>query len=821
MSARVQPPGLTWIKRTRGRAVDSQRVAEQQDLQATGDAQEGVAARRPFEQAPGRADQEFAALDDPQLWPEFFQRIGPVAAAPHWESHLSVGGMRCAGCALALEQTLRAVPGVLEAQVGSASARARVVWSSAQALPSDWMRAAKAAGFDLLPAQNAQAQAQRQRDARQALWRWLVAGFCMMQIMMYATPVYFAEPGEIGFADMQLMRWASWALSLPVLLFCAAPFFRAAVAGLRERRISMDLPVALGILLTFGASTLGTFDPLGRFGREVYFDSLSMFVFFLLSGRLLEARLRQRTLGSLDALADRLPHTVLRLLANGSVERVGAQRLLVGDRLRVLPGEAFAADGVLLSGATAVDEALLTGESRPVPRHTGETVIAGSFNLGGVVEMQVQRVGKDTRYGEIAALMLSAASTKPRIAALADRMAVPFLWGVLIAAALAAAYWWPQDPGHALAVAAAVLVVTCPCALSLATPAALLTSAGALARRGVLVRRLDALEALAGVDTVVFDKTGTLTLGRMALTATQTQEGLSEAQALAMAAALARHSLHPLSQALLAAHEAKGQGQEAWLAQDVVEQGGQGVRGGIRPASAPKGLAPRWASLGSAALCHVKDLGADGPVVHLADARGWLASFEFIEQLRPDAAKTVAMLRQAGLQVLMFSGDHSSAAAPMARACGIEQFVGRCTPQDKLSRLVALQEAGHKVAMVGDGLNDGPVLARADVSFAMAQAVPLARAQADFAVMGERLGEVALALLQARQVLRVVRQNLLWAAAYNAACVPLAVLGFLPAWLAGLGMALSSLLVVGNAARLAKVRPAPPAALPQRMAQAV
>ena len=806
MSARVQPPGLTWIKRPRGRAVDSQRVAEQQDLQATGDAQEGVAARRPFEQAPGQADQEFAALDDPQLWPEFFQRIGPVAAAPHWESHLSVGGMRCAGCALALEQTLRAVPGVLEAQVGSASARARVVWSSAQALPSDWMRAAKAAGFDLLPAQNAQAQAQRRRDARLALWRWLVAGFCMMQIMMYATPAYFAQPGEIAFEDMQLMRWASWALSLPVLLFCATPFFRAAGAGLRERRISMDLPVALGILLTFGASSLGTFDPLGRFGREVYFDSLSMFVFFLLGGRWLEARLRQRTLGSLDALADRLPHSVLRLLAGGGVERVSAQRLRLGDRLRVLPGEAFAADGVLTQGVTSVDEALLTGESRPLPRRAGEPVIAGSFNLGGVVEMQVQGLGKDTRYGEIAVLMQSAATTKPRMAALADRMALPFLWAVLIAAALAAAYWWPQDPGHALAVAAAVLVVTCPCALSLATPAALLTSAGALARRGVLVRRLDALEALAGVDTVVFDKTGTLTQGRMALAATRTQEGLSEAQALAMAAALARHSLHPLSKALLAAFEAQGQSQDAWVAQDVAEQGGQGVRGGIRPLSAPKGQAPRWASLGSALLCGIADADAARPSVHLSDAQGWLASFEFAEQLRPDAAQTVAMLRQAGLQVLMFSGDQHSAAARIAGACGIEQAVGRCTPQDKLSRLAAMQAAGRKVAMVGDGLNDGPVLARADASFAMAQAVPLARAQSDFAVMGERLGEVAVTLLHARRAMRVVRQNLYWAAAYNAACVPLAVLGFLPAWLAGLGMALSSLLVVANAGRLVRIR---------------
>jgi Cu2+-exporting ATPase len=552
------------------------------------------------------------------------------------------------------------------------------------------------------------------------------------------------------------------------------------------------------MLITFCVSTVGTFEPSGHFGHEVYFDSLTMFVFFLLAGRWLELRLRDRTAGALEALMNRLPDSVSRLCEDGSFERVSVRRLVVGDRIRILPGETFPADGLVLQGQTSADEALLTGESRPVTRAVGDEVIAGSHNLTAGVEVRVLRVGAQTRFAQIVALMESASVTKPTLALLADRIAKPFLVLVLLAAALSGAYWWGTDPGHALMVAVSVLVVTCPCALSLATPAAMLAAAGQLARSGVLVRRLEAFEALNEVDTVVFDKTGTLTLDHMALGATEVREGVTLENALAMAAALAGHSLHPVSKALVAAH--RNAGSEAYQAVNAREVAGGGVSGLVGRADALQAKHPL--KLGSAEFCGVAASPSDTLRVFVSDDQGWLATFEIIEALRPDAFRTVAAFQAAGLAVHLLSGDSASAAVRVAAQVGISSFRGGCSPQDKLDFLRTAQQQGRKVAVVGDGLNDGPVLAGAHVSFAFGRAVPLAQAKADFVVMGEQLGLIFETWQLSKRTLGVVRQNLWWAAIYNAICVPLAVVGWLPAWLAGLGMAFSSLFVVLNALRL-------------------
>jgi Cu2+-exporting ATPase len=629
----------------------------------------------------------------------------------------------------------------------------------------------------------------------------------MMQVMMYAYPAYVAAPGDLSTEMAQLLRWASWVLTLPVMLFSCGPFFSNALRDLAQRRISMDLPVALGMLITFGVSSAGTFEPEGIFGAEVYFDSLTMFVTFLLFGRWLETRLRDQTAGALETLMNRLPDSVARLTPQGDFERVPVRRLQPGDLIQVRPGEAFATDGELLLGETRVDESLLTGESYPVQRGPGAAVIAGSHNLLSVVQVRVTQVGPDTRYARIVALMESVSASRPRLARLADRMARPFLLSVLAAAALACAYWWRQDPGHALMVAVAVLVVTCPCALSLATPAAMLAAAGALARRGVLVRRLDAFEALATVDTVIFDKTGTLTRDGLVLAGTQVRAGVTAVQALAQATALAGHSLHPVSRALMAAFTSQqtSASHTDWLALAVTETAGGGVSG--RVGYSPDGRDAIEMRLGSAAFCRLVQPESSLMQVFLADAQGWLATFDLQEDLRPDAGATVQALQAAGVSVNLLSGDQPQAVARVARALDITAHAGACTPQDKLGILQRLQQGGRRVAMVGDGLNDGPVLAGAQVSFAFGQAVPLAQAKADFVVPGSQLLAVAQAVLLARRTVGIVRQNLAWAALYNAVCVPLAVAGLLSAWAAGLGMALSSLLVVLNALRLSGKTP--------------
>jgi Cu2+-exporting ATPase len=753
--------------------------------------------------AQDEAHARLSVLDDASEWSSFSreQKDGPGC----WESNVLIEGMHCAACALSIEDALKRVPGVLQAEVSAGSHRAKVVWAEQQVAPSRWMQAVAQAGYRALPANDAFARERRQQESRRALWRMMVAGLCMMQVMMYAYPAYIAEPGDLSPEFEHLLRWACWVLSLPVILFSCGPFFKNAWRDVMQRQISMDLPVALGMLITFGVSTAGTFDPQGLFGHEVYFDSLTMFVFFLLTGRWFELRLRDQTAGSLEILMNRLPDTVARQLPDGGFERVTVRRVAVGDVLQVLPGESFPADGILVRGQTSVDESLLTGESRPVSKATGEEVISGSHNLGASVLARVERVGEQTRFAQIVRLMESASTSKPRLAVMADRIAKPFLLGVLVAAGLSCAYWWPTDPERALMVAVAVLVVTCPCALSLATPAAMLSAAGALARRGLLVRNLSALEALSEVDMVVFDKTGTLTRDALSVHSITTRASVSESMALAAAAALARHSLHPVSKALvLAAREADS---AVVQAREVEETSGQGLSGWLVLPDRSGMTARGVFKLGSADFCAVEVEPSPGSQVHLADEAGWVASFGLQEDVRADAEQTVQLLKAAGLQVHLLSGDASAAAKRVGDQLGIDLSKGQCTPQDKLDLLVQYQREGHKVAVVGDGLNDGPVLAGAHVSFAFGQAVPLAQAQADFLVMGSRLVDVVWAVRMSRLTLRVVRQNLWWAAIYNLICVPLAVVGWLPAWLAGLGMAGSSLLVVLNALRLARVEP--------------
>ena len=747
----------------------------------------------------------FTVYDDVEEWDSFSQVFGTqtrstgASKLQSVRSFMAVRGMHCAACALTLESALRRVQGVLDVQVSAASASASITWSPAITKPSVWMNAGHLSGYEMLPAQNALSFSHDRQESRLALWRWLVAGFCMMQVMMYAAPAYFTQPGDIAPDIEKLLRWASWVLSLPVLLFSCKPFFSNAWRDLMQRSISMDLPVAIGIVVTFAVSTAASFEPQGWWGREVYFDSLTMFVFFLLTGKWLEQRLRMRTAGALGALMQRLPASVQRQLSCGEFERVAVRRLRPGDVVRVLPGEAFPADGAVLEAGTLADEALLTGESRPVPRGIGETVLAGSYNVGNAALIRIDKLGLETRYAQIVALMKQASTDKPRLAVLADKVAKPFLVFVLLAALGAAAFWWQTDPAMALMAAVAVLVVTCPCALSLATPTAMLTTAGLLARHGVLVRRLQAIESLGDIDTVVFDKTGTLTDAALQLKTVQTRSGVSSSQALLWAASLAGHSLHPVSRALVTS---AGDFSALELA-NVKEVAGQGLEGTLKESRAGVAGILR---LGSGSFCAVDAAITREGRAYLCDGLGWLATFEFEEVLRSDAAATVIALQARGLAVYLLSGDRQAAAVQVAEQLGIKNVKGDCTPETKLALTKALQAEGHKVLMVGDGLNDGPTLAAAHVSVAVGAAVPLAQAQSDFVIPGAQLTMLPVMLGQAKSTLSIVKQNLAWAAIYNVTCVPLALAGFLPAWLAGLGMALSSLLVMTNAARLSRFK---------------
>jgi len=742
---------------------------------------------------------QWSLLDHAQEWSDFSQVNDQ--ATNTWTSSVVFEGMHCAACAINIEEALLAVPGVLSAQISAASHRGRIVWSAQVTKPSSWMKAVAKLGYTTLPANDALANEKRREDARKMLWRLGVAGLCMMQVMMYATPVYLSDPQDMAPDMVQLLRWASWVLSLPVLFFSCKPFFATAWRDLLQQKISMDLPVAIGMLVTFGVSTLGTFEPAGAFGAEVYFDSFTMFVFFLLMGRWLELRLRDKTAGALEAVMNRLPDTVHRKTDKGEWAMTTLRHLKALDVIQVRAGEAFAADGRIVRGDTQVDEALLTGESRPLARAVGGSVLAGSLNLTATVEVQVTCLGQQTQFGQMVKLMESASVSKPHMALMADRMAKPFLWGVLIAAALAAAWGWQQSPAHALMVAVSVLIVTCPCALSLATPAAMLSAAGALAKGGVLLRKLQSLQTLASVDTVIFDKTGTLTNENFSLDQIRTREGVSTSQALKWGAALAHHSLHPVSRALVKAQPSPID--HSLQLENIFEFAGQGVQATLRTLQAQtKTAQPIELRLGSAVFCGLTSTKEDVLHAFLSDQKGWLATFEFTETPRPEAEATLRALEKMGLHIQVLSGDGQASVNQLALRLAIQNAKGACSPDEKLKQVKLAQSQSHRVAMVGDGLNDGPVLAGADVSFALGQALPLAQSKADFVLMASDLKPLVATFMLSRKTLQIVKQNLVWAAVYNFACVPLAMLGYLPAWLAGLGMACSSLGVVINAMRL-------------------
>ncbi|HVO08766.1 MAG TPA: cation-translocating P-type ATPase [Burkholderiaceae bacterium] len=713
------------------------------------------------------------------------------------EASLRIDGMHCAACGHTIEAALGAVPGLLSARVSVAGGHGTVRWDRARTTIERLQQAVADAGYTASVDRGGSARLQREREARLALWRLFVAAFCAMQVMMFATPAYVSAPGELAPDLARLLAWGGWLLSLPVMGFAAAPFFAGAWRALRARRIGMDVPVSLGIVVAFVASSGAAFDPAGPFGHEVYFDSLTMFVAFLLAGRWLEMRARHRAEAALEATTARLPERVLRLRDDGGVDEIDLGDVRVGDALRVPLGQAFAADGVLVDGRTEVDESLLTGESLPLPKRVGDALIAGSINLGAPVAMRVERVGTDTRYEAIVALMRSARSERPASLAQADRWAGLFLWGVLVLAAAAGVAWHAIEPSRALWVVVSVLIVTCPCALSLATPAALIAAAGAMGRRGVVLRRLDAIDKLARATMLFLDKTGTLTAARLECVAIErvaVDDAASTAALQGVAAALAGWSHHPLAQAIARA------GAPAWALSldDLREEPGHGIE-----ASDAQGRRWRLGASSWVSRAPVADP-AGAPQVLLGRDGVALLRFRFDETLRPGAADAVAAWRADHVQVQVLSGDSAAQAQRLATRLGLDGARGGLSPEDKLAVVQAAQARGEVVVMVGDGINDAPVLARADVSFAMGEGAAVARSQADGVLVSNRLQDLHAARALAWRTMRVARQNLAWALVYNAACVPLALAGLMPPWLAGLGMASSSLLVVLNALRLAR-----------------
>ena len=734
---------------------------------------------------PVPATESLASYDLPEVQGDFVRTLPDGDRS----AELLVSGITCSACAWLIEHHLARVPGVVAVAVNASTHRCLLRWRPGDVALSQLLAAFEAIGYEARPAGDEGAERRRAREAKLFLLRLGVAGLGMMQAGHAAIGLYAGAYTGIEPEWEALLRWVSLVIVTPVVLFSAQPFFAAAWRSLRTRHLVMDVPVALAVALAFAASAWATVTLSG----EVYFDSVSMFVFLLLLGRYLEMRVRHRNEHYSASLARLIPPVATRLGADGE-QVVAVKSLVPGDLIRVASGATIPCDGVVEAGYGAVIEAVLTGEQSPVVKGPGSAVSAGTVNGDNPLGIRVASTGQQTRLGAILDLVASAQGEKPRIATQADRVASGFVAAVLVVSALVAATWWWIDPSRALWVTLSVLVVTCPCALSLATPTALTVASAELRRRGFLIRRGHELETLALVDRCVFDKTGTLTLGNMAVNAVIPLADTGPEGLLALAAALERGSSHPIARAFAAVVPVP----PVEAQRTVVGQGVTGTLAGRRLAFGTPDFAA--GCFGFAAPAPPPGAGLSLLLVDEAEMLGWIV---LEDALRPGAAEAIRQLEAAGVAVELLSGDRPAAAAAMAGRLAIPEWRGGASPGDKLAHIRQRQGEGHRVLMVGDGINDVPVLSGADVSVAMGDAVDVTRLHADSLLVSGNLDTLAAAVVLARRTRVIIRQNLGWALLYNLLALPLAAAGMIAPWLAAIGMSLSSLLVVVNALRLA------------------
>ena len=714
---------------------------------------------------------------------------------------LAVEGMHCAACAARIEKALRPINGVERAAVNVATHRLHLTWDNQRVSLPRLLQAVADLGFKPRELDDADAARRQRLEKRTALKRIAVAGIAMMQVMTFAVALYAGawEGIEAQYADY--LRLISMIVTVPVVLYSAAPFFSAAGRDLARRRIGMDLPVSLAILLAFAASVFNAL----RGSGEVYFDSVTMFVFFLLLGRFVEMQTRHHAGSVTQAMAAALPRSVLRL-RDGRTETVTLGALEAGDTVVVPVGAVIPADGSVARGTSRVDESLLTGEATPIACVPGRAVIGGSLNVGAPLHVTLSAVGEKTVLAHIVRLLERAQSERPRIALAADRAAAHFVAWILGAAVFVCAMWLWLEPERAFPATLAMLVVTCPCALSLATPAALAAATARLARSGLLVTRADAIERLARARHAVFDKTGTLTQGAPRIARSHVLGDLSLDRCLAIAAALEDFSEHPLATAFRYGTA------ELPVPSSVSVERGFGIGGVIDGEHYRIGR-----------LEFVQAIARDKPVykapaaaVFLGNGSGLLAAFEMDDALREGSRDAVRALDQLGVAVEIASGDHAESVQRVAEQLGVRTWRARLTPEAKLECIRELNRTRDDVVMVGDGINDAPVLGAASVSIAIGSGSALAQASADLVLTSKSLLAIPAGVAVARQAMQIMRQNLAWATVYNLAAVPLAALGWIAPWAAAIGMSLSSILVVLNARRLAaRSAEEPPVAEPR------
>ena len=708
-----------------------------------------------------------------------------------------VEGMYCSACAWLIESNLQRLPGVVSVEVSPVTSRLRLRWRTDQVAFSALLQRLVDLGYKPQPNSNDTVDRPELAEKRSALKRLIVASLGMMQVMMFAVALYAGDYQGISPEMQKFFRLVSFIVTTPVVFYAGRPFFAGAWRGLRYRQPGMDVPVALAIGAAYSASVWSTLNN----GSTVWFDSVTMFVFFLTVGRFLEMSARHHATERSVALSQLLPATAMRLDA-GSAVQVSVAALQAGDQVLVRAGEHIPADGRIHSGSADIDEAMLTGESTPCLRVPGDRVIAGSTLLDGSITFKVEKLGPNTALAAICRSMELARCSRPRLVRFADSVASYIVIALLIIAATVAIAWSFIDPQRAFVVTLSVLVVTCPCALALATPAAIATASARLSELGLLITNGNAVETLARATHIIFDKTGTLTLGRpqvTRVTMSDNQHEFDEAACRRIAGSLESASAHPLARAFAT--------DELLAVENLQVVAGAGINGRIEGRDWRIGKLPFVSASGPDAMTDQSTEERVVSRVYLANESGLVASFELSDEIRQDAKQHMQELRRLGIKLGLASGDAEAPVRRVALTVGIDDYHWGMSADEKLTHLRKLQKEAAVVVMVGDGINDAPVLAGADTSVAIGKGALLAHSSAEAILLGDTLEPLLAAVHTARQAMKIIRQNIAWAILYNLTALPLAAMGHVPPWLAAAGMSASSLVVVLNALRLKRYQP--------------
>ncbi len=733
---------------------------------------------------------KLAIFDNPQVQTEFVS----VNDDSSKEAKLIIEGISCPACVWLIESRLSSLAGIKHVSVNYSTQRARICWEESVISLSDILTAITRLGYNAQPYNHKQRELIYDNERKSQLIRLGIAGLFGMQVMMIAIALYFGEASGIEMQYRIFFHWISLFLTLPVLFYSGKPLLTGAYRDIKNKRPGMDVPIALGLTIAFCSSLWSTLHNTG----QVYYDSIVMFVFFILGGRYFEFMSRRKSTAYLDKVSSILPLTATQIHPNGDQEVVYLNSLSVSDRVMVKPGEVIPVDGDIYQGRSSVNESLITGESMPITKISGMHVIGGSTNIESPLFIKITDVGEHTVLSNISQIIDKASSNKPATVLLANKIVAVFIVCLIFITCLVALYWYQVDQNQWLTITISVLVVSCPCALSLATPTAFSSAAATLMQYGIALINHDAIEKIAKSDCFVFDKTGTLTKGELELAQIEIiNSNFKSDDVLQIATALESASEHPLAKAIANASK----NSETIRANNIENFPGQGISGEI-DGNWYIGTEQFINEHCSEKIIHQQDTPESLRKVILANSTSVIATLYFNDELRDNSKKLIQYLKKQGKKIILMSGDHLSIVELVADNLDIDKYQAELKPVDKLKNIANLQEQGYQVCMIGDGINDAPAFAQADVAIAMTDASDITKQNADVLLLNNKIESLKIMLKIVTKTNRTIHINFVWALTYNIIALPFAIAGFITPWIAALGMSLSSLIVVINATKI-------------------